>query len=486
MNHKTFALAIATLMFAACAETPKPPGQQFVDDIAAALGGREAIESATTLVLEAEGRMLNIGQDLTPESATFEFDLSDYRLAVDLDNGRSRTEFTRTPLFDYFLGRDPMRLVSGFAGGVAYDVGADGSARRAHDDVAAERRSTYYHHPLTLMRAVLRDGATVSNVRQEGGLDLADVATADGVTLTIAADSGTHLPAYIRSTDHHFYLRDVSSKTSFSAYTTVGALTLPAVIEQSLDEFHVFRLEATAQAVDVQIGDIGAPLEAATAPPVSGMAPANVTAEPLGEGVWLLAGQSHHSVLIEFSDHLMIVEAPNEARALAVIARAGELVPGKPVTQIVNTHHHFDHSGGIRTAAAKGLTVITQAANEAFYRRMAEQPSTIVPDTLAREPQPIRIETVDEQATYSDDSMTVELYHVAGSAHASTMLMVYLPAQRLLVEADLYNPGRTTPQLFAPNLLENVRSHGLDVDRLVPIHGAVVDFAELESAVEAL
>lgn len=486
MNTKACFIGVVMIGVAACTEAPKSPEQQFVDEVAAALGGKEVIEAATTLTVQAEGRMFNLGQDLTPESATFEFDLSDYRLAIDLADGRSRSEFTRTPLFDYFLGRDPMRLVSGFAAGVAYDVGPDGSARRAHDDVAAERRSTYYHHPLTLMQAVLRDGAAVSNVRLEDGLDLADVATADGVTLTIAADSGTHRPAYIRSMDHHFYLRDVSSKTSFSDYTTVAALTLPTVIEQSRDEFHVYRLQATAQEVNSPIGDISAPADAASAPPVSGMAQANVTAEPLGEGIWFLAGQSHHSVLIEFSDHLMIVEAPNEARTLAVIARAEELVPGKPVTQVVNTHHHFDHSGGIRTAVARGLTVITQAANESFYRRMAEQPSTIVPDTLAREPRAIELEAVDDKATYADDSRTVELYHVAGSGHASTMLMVYVPAQRLLVEADLYNPGRTTPQLFAPNLLANVRRYGLEVDRLVPIHGGVVDFAELETAVEAL
>jgi len=486
MNNKSCFLAVVMIMLGACTEAPKSPEQQFVDDVAAALGGRGAIGSATTLTVQADGRMLNLGQDLTPESATFEFDLSDYRLAVDLANGRSRTEFTRTPLFDYFLGRDPMRLISGFDGSVAYDVGADGSARRAHDDVARERRSAYYHHPLPLWRAVLNNEADVSNVRHEDGLDLADVATADGVDLTIAADPSTHLPAYIRSTDHHFYLRDVSSKTSYSDYTAVGALTLPSVIEQSLDEFDVYRLQAETQEVNAAIGDISAPADAASAPPVSSTAPANVTVEPLSEGVWFFAGQSHHSVLIEFSDHLMIIEAPNEARVLAVIARAEELVPGKPVTQVVNTHHHFDHSGGIRTAAAEGLTVITQAKNEAFYRRMAEQPSTIVPDTLAREPRAIEIETVDDKATYADVSMAVELYHVAGSGHASTMLMVYLPAQRLLVEADLYNPGRTTPQLFAPNLLENVRQHGLEVDRLVPIHGGVVDFAELETAVDNL
>jgi hypothetical protein len=56
----------------------------------------------------------------------------------------------------------------------------------------------------------------------------------------------------------------------------------------------------------------------------------------VAKGIWWLAGQSHHSVLVEFSDHLMLIEAPqNDTRTLAVIAKARELVPGKPLTQIV-------------------------------------------------------------------------------------------------------------------------------------------------------
>ena len=90
------------------------------------MGGRDAIEAVTTFSLNAEGRMLDLGQDLIPESANFEFQISDYSLAADLAHGRSRTEFTRTPLFDYFRGRDPMRLISGIDGDIAYDVGLIG------------------------------------------------------------------------------------------------------------------------------------------------------------------------------------------------------------------------------------------------------------------------------------------------------------------------------------------------------------------------
>jgi glyoxylase-like metal-dependent hydrolase (beta-lactamase superfamily II) len=315
---------------------------------------------------------------------------------------------------------------------------------------------------------------------------LADITTADGKKLTIAVDPTTSLPAYIRSTDHHVYLRDIVRQTNFSDYTTVGGMTLPATLDQTLDEFDVIRLRLLAQNVNTTIGDISAPPDAASAAPISAAAPANVSVHEVADGIWFLAGQSHHSVLIEFSDYLMLVEAPNEIRTLAVIAKANELVPGKPITHLVNTHHHFDHSGGVRAAVSAGLTVVTQAANESFYRRMAEQPSTIVPDTLARAPRDIKIEVFDEKMTYEDDSMTVELYHVAGNPHSSSMLMAYLPKHRLIIEADAFTPAASRAQLYSPNLLDNIQRYGLEVDRIVPIHGGIGDFAELESVVQAL
>jgi glyoxylase-like metal-dependent hydrolase (beta-lactamase superfamily II) len=485
MSNRILSCLSLCALVTGCGQTTLTAEQQFLSDVTIAMGGRDTIETAGTLVIEAEGTMLNIGQDLTPEAATMEFAISDYRRALDLDRVRSRTEMTRTPRFEYFRGPDPMRLAYGLDGDVAYSLAADGTARRAPDATANERRSLYYHHPLTLMHAAVSGTATVSNVREEAGHVLADFATTDGPVLTLAVDASTHRPAFIRSTDHHSYFRDVVRTTRFSGSIAAAGLELPATISESLEEFPVSELRVTAAEVGTA-SDLGAPEPAASAPAAAGPAPPTVSVEPLAEGVWLLAGQSHHSVLVEFSDHLLLIEAPNETRLLAVIAKAEELVPGKPVTHLVNTHHHFDHSGGLRAAVARGLTIVTQAANETFYRRMAEQPSSLVPDLLAEAPRAITLETVDDERILEDGAMRLELYHVQGSPHSRSMLMAYLPQQRLLVQVDLYTPGRSVPQTFAPNLLENIRRRGLEIDRVVPLHGHVIDFAELEDAVARL
>ena len=483
MNFKPGSLIVAIFLLAACSEAPVSPEQQYIDDVAAAIGGKASIEAVNTIAVEGEGYMQNVGQDMTPESTDLRFAISDYSMKADLNAGRSRTEQTRTPEFEYFRGPDPITQVFGLDGDVAYAIAADGSAQRAPQTVATEQRSTYYHHPVPLLRAVLQGTATVGNVRTEGDYVLADFSTSEGNALTMAVDATTNLPAYVRSTDHHAYLRDVTRKTSFSNYAPNGEMTVPTTLSVDLDEFNLVTLNLTSQIPNADVGDLSAPSEAVATSPYSGAAPANVVAEIVGEGVWFLAGQSHHSVLIEFSDHLMVVEAPNEARALAVEAKAAELVPGKPIRYLVNTHHHFDHSGGVRTAVSQGQTIVTHVANEVFFRRMAEQPSNIIADALADNPQAISVEVVEDERTFADDSMTVEIYHIAGNPHSSSMLMVYLPAENAIIQADAFSPNPSRAQKFSPNLLDNIIRLELDVERIVPIHGAIGDFSELEAHV---
>ncbi len=184
-------------------------------------------------------------------------------------------------------------------------------------------------------------------------------------------------------------------------------------------------------------------------------------------------------MLVEFSDHLVLIEAPqNDTRALAVIAKARELRPDKPLTQVVASHHHFDHSGGIRAAVSEGLGVIAHKATAAFYEDVTARKHTIVPDALAKNPKPLKLQTVDDELVLKDAAMTMQLFPITGNPHADTLLMAYFPKERLLVEVDAFSPGAAV-QPYAANLLDNITRRNIKVDRIVPLHGAVVPFAEL-------
>ena len=70
------------------------------------------------------------------------------------------------------------------------------------------------------------------------------------------------------------------------------------------------------------------------------------------------------------------------------------------------------------------------------------------------------------------------------------MLMVYLPKEKLLIEADAYTPAApntpppTTPNANNVNLIDNIERLKLGVDRILPLHGRVVPVTELYAAAQ--
>jgi glyoxylase-like metal-dependent hydrolase (beta-lactamase superfamily II) len=450
MHRRLFVMLLVSFSVACARPTPE---RQIAEDAAAALGGSERVLAVKTLTLDGRGTQRNLGQDVTPDATGQTFTVSSYHREVDLAAGRGRIEITRTPNFMYFRGP---------------------AAQRQSID---EKRIDTYHHPITAVRAALDAGAALSNPRTVGGERVIAVKTADGSAFTLAIDATTALPTRVVSMTDHAVLGDVAIETGFANYLDVAGLKLPARVTVKTDKFTTAEFQIDKQAIDGAVSLAALSPNQPQAPP-----PVAVTAEEVAKGVWLLAGQSHHSVLVEFADHLVLVEAPSEARTLAVIAKARELRPDKPLTHLVNSHHHFDHSGGVRAAVSEGLTVITHKANATLYNDLVARSRTISPDALTKNPKPLRLEPVDEHLVHKDDVMEMQLYPITGNPHGDTMLMAYLPRERLLIEADAYSPGGNYHP-YAPSLLENIKRRNLRVERIVPIHGTVVPLSELVKAV---
>jgi glyoxylase-like metal-dependent hydrolase (beta-lactamase superfamily II) len=218
--------------------------------------------------------------------------------------------------------------------------------------------------------------------------------------------------------------------------------------------------------------------------------PVRVETRKLADGVYLLGGASHNSVAVELRDTVTVVEAPiDEARSLAVIEEITRLVPNKPIRFLVNTHQHFDHIGGLRTYLHIGATVVTHAKNFDFYNRdvLTYTPRTLDPDMVARWPpteltEGYNVETIRENYVITDGTRILQVFYVHPLQHAEGMLMAYLPRERILIEADLFDthlpkPWRPTPA--ARNLLNMVQTLKLDVSQLVPIHGQPVAWSEV-------
>jgi len=276
-------------------------------------------------------------------------------------------------------------------------------------------------------------------------------------------------------------LGETTAVTRFSGYQSHGALRFPGRIQQSQGGHPV--LDVTVKEVAVN-----GPAEIAIPEPIRN-ATERVTTDKVAEGVWFIGGGSHNSVAIEMKDHLVLVESPLfDGRALPVIEKVKELAPGKPIRYMISSHNHFDHAGGVRTAVASGATIVTQAGNKTFFERTTAAQSRIAPDELSKSRKKARFVTVNEKHVMKDSTRSIELHRIADSNHAHNFLMVYLPAEKLLIEADAFTPGppgAAPPAMPNPNnlnLVDNIERLKLDVDRILPLHGRVVPVADLYAA----
>jgi glyoxylase-like metal-dependent hydrolase (beta-lactamase superfamily II) len=224
--------------------------------------------------------------------------------------------------------------------------------------------------------------------------------------------------------------------------------------------------------------------------------PAQAPSQSLGNGVWLIGGAGANSVAVEFRDFITVVEGPqDDARSNAVIAEVKRVIPNKPIRYLVNTHHHWDHSGGIRTFAAEGATIVTHESNRDFYEKvvLAPQPRLLSPDRLSQSPfattgpGPQRLETFADRYAISDGTQTIMVYHVDGLDHAADMAIAYIPSAKILINADMGPPAVGTPaanvNASAVALYRIMQRLRLEVAQHVPIHGNPSSNADFERTV---
>jgi hypothetical protein len=489
----------------------------------AAMGGA----NLKTIQYSATGWSSRVGQTYGLAEDWPRYEVTDYVRVIDYDARWSREDYKRRQGKYPLLGRPPMpeeHVTSILRGTYAWDMRGDKPVPLTSLYLDGVRYADLRQLELAitphgfLKAAIAAKDATAITLPIVGPSDYGLSQNGRKVTIVSFTIGKYRLNGTINDqnlvelTDTWFpnpVYGDMDYEMRYTNYKKFDGVEFPTLLhvhqgDPRLNPAHnYYEYDVTDVKANVPVSPMPVPDEVriAAAPPV------RVESEKLADGVWLLGGGTHNSVLIEFKDFLAVAEAPqNEARSLAVIAEATRLVPSKLIRYVVNTHHHFDHAGGLRTYLSQGTTVITHESNKQYYLDIMFHPSPreLQPDRMSlfnpmymisRRPAPI--ETVASMAggpgggaakyVITDGKRILEIFHVQDMAyelgdqsyaqgnHSADMLMAYLPTDKILINADLYSPSQgvqpVTPTAGMRTLYQNMLKQHLEVAQHVPLHG---------------
>jgi glyoxylase-like metal-dependent hydrolase (beta-lactamase superfamily II) len=480
MKRQTFmrcmTAAGTALLLASCAH--REDAQAVLQEADQAMGGA----NLKTLSYTASGTGGTFGQAYQPGSAWPRINVTSFTRVLDYENGALREESVRTraeptgggalPL----MGTGEQRTNAYLRGSYAWSMAG---ANAAGSPGAVDGRiHDLWTTPHGVIKAAMKNKATL---HMEGGKRVVSFGE-PGRFRAVAWIGADGMVERVDSVQPNPVLGDMPTVTTYSGYRDYGGVKFPTHIQQSQGGFPVLDLE-------VKEVRANAPAGIEVPPPVRSFTE-RVASEKAADGVWFLGGGTHNSVLIEMRDHLILVESPlYDGRASAVLAEAKRLAPGKPIRWVIDSHHHFDHSGGLRTAAAEGATLVTSEQARPWFEQVLANPNSISPDALAKSGRKPQLTGVNGQRSFSDGARTVDVYMIEDSVHARGFMMVWLPKERLLIEADAFTPGPPNapppaqPNANQVNLVSNIERLKLNPERILPLHGRMAPASELYTAV---
>ncbi len=461
---------------------PAQDAKAVLDSVAKAMGSAEL----TSLQYTGSGTNFALGQNAAPGAPWPRFNVKSFKRLVNYSTVSMHDEIVRTQAEPTPRGGGGQPL-SGEQRQMFFVSGTHAWNQTGNNMVAApvalpERLQQLWITPHGVIKAAMAHQVT-AQTQTAGDRKLTTLAfTVPGALKIQATINERHLVEKVTSWSPHHVLGDMLTETTYTEYKDFGGLQFPTRIVQTQGGFP--SLDLTVQEVQAN-----APADI-TVPDDVRQASIKVEANKVAEGVWYLTGGTHHSVVVEMQDHVVVIEGPqDDARASAVLAETKKLLPSKPIKYVVNTHHHFDHAGGLGAFAADGITIITHDVNKAFLAQSLAAPRTVQPDKLAQSGKQPTVEGMQEKRVLSDGTRVLELHVLQGNQHHDGLIVAYLPKEKFLIEADAYTPAAPNtpppaqPNPFSVNLHSNLERLKLDVEQILPLHGRQVPLVELLKAI---
>jgi glyoxylase-like metal-dependent hydrolase (beta-lactamase superfamily II) len=509
----------------ACDTQPVPvqSAADLVRQAVAAQGGADALRRLNTLTAKGDARFWEPNQSLVAGGEPRFLGTATFETTWDLTKGMARTHWERDQQYP------PPAVKLSYTETVLPTLGfvTTGASSQAMSGirVATHLRELERASPRLLLKAV----DNLTNVRavmpqQLGNRFLPTVSLVDrGTTFFILFDPATKLPAAIRTRDDDNIYGDSNYDLVLDQWTSLAGAQVARSLSYRINGIEVARLNyATVTpnpAIPSDAFELPPSVRDNAKPPATGNVPyqwvlrrlflarfvdSDAIVYPEGGGFKLVElapnvqhvqGGTANNLIVAMKDYLVIFDAPyGELQSRWVIDAAKAKYPNKPIKYIVLTHHHMDHTGGMRTYAAEGATVVVPIEHVEWIEKALKAPHTVVPDALERNPRSVRVYGIFDNMTFKDETAEIQVLHIrsAGDAeprpenpHADGMLIGYVVGPKLVYVTDMISPRGVAIERSANTAAIGYALREFDIEgdlTIVGGHGTTVKRSEIEAA----
>ena len=509
-------LPIATLAFTtsltplACAQSN--PGD-LIKQAVAAEGGVDALRGLKGLAIKGDAKFWEPGQSYAAGGEPRFLGDATFAITWDVAKGVSKTDWDRDQKYP-----EPIRLKYTETLFPSFGVNSEekGAQPMSRIRVAALLRELERASPQLLLNA-MNDPSNVLPLDPQplGKASLPAVSFTDkGTKFTILFDRETHLPAAVRTRDDDNIHGDSNYDLVLSDWKTVGGAKLAEGLSYQIGGVEVAKLNYREVAAVPSIPDeafaVPEAVKAVAPPPATGNVPyqwvlrrlfltrfldsdnviypngGNLKLVELAPNVQHVEGGTANNLIVAMKDYLVIFDAPyGELQSRWTIDAAKAKYPGKPIKYLVLTHHHMDHTGGMRTYVAEGATVIVPAPDKAYFEQDVAAARTLVPDDLQKKPAAANIIEVKDEVTIKDEADEIRLFNI-NNPHVQGFILGYVVKSNVLYVTDLISPrGVINRSVATVAVGDAVRKFGINPTVVAGGHGTTAKVADLTKALAA-
>jgi cyclase len=211
-----------------------------------------------------------------------------------------------------------------------------------------------------------------------------------------------------------------------------------------------------------------------------------VKATPITPTVWMLTGAGGNMGLSVGEDSVFLIDDQFAPLAPKIRAAVAAITP-RPVQFVLNTHYHFDHTGGNEALGSQGALIV---AHDNVRRRMStEQLISFIGATQAASPKTaLPVITVPAGISFHINGDEVHAFHVP-NAHTDGDLIVHFRQGNVVHMGDTFfngfypfidtAAGGTAAGMVAA--ADRVLALATEQTRIIPGHGPLADKATLKA-----